>query len=192
MCTLYFSVASTGTGELSQRVHSPLPQESVDGSWKIWPNGCLFLASVLSLSSPKFLGTVDWEIERHCTIKTVLINTKRICLGTPHHFNLLQWGKPFKQQLTVWFSLASLLEALRQNTEGSLIDRVGIAPPPMMHSGIIQAREFDDPPGLHEKTEYLLREWVNLYHSPAAGLDSTKAFSSFVAQVCIAFLMFIQ
>ena len=84
------------------------------------------------------------------------------------------------------FRLASLLEALRQNTEGSLIDRVGIAPPPMMHSGIIQAREFDDPPGLHEKTEYLLREWVNLYHSPAAGLDSTKAFSSFVAQVFIA------
>jgi len=81
--------------------------------------------------------------------------------------------------------LASLLEALRQNTEGSLIDRVGIAPPPMMHSGIIQAREFDDPHGLHEKTEYLLREWVNLYHSPAAGLDSTKAFSSFVAQVYI-------
>ena len=56
----------------------------------------------------------------------------------------------------------------------------------MMHSGIIQAREFDDPPGLHEKTEFLLREWVNLYHSPAAGLDSTKAFSSFVAQVYIA------
>ena len=60
----------------------------------------------------------------------------------------------------------------------------------MMHSGIIQAREFDDPPGLHEKTEYLLREWVNLYHSPAAGLDSTKAFSSFVAQVHITSLMF--
>jgi len=59
----------------------------------------------------------------------------------------------------------------------------------MMHSGIIQAREFDDPPGLHEKTEYLLREWVNLYHSPAAGLDSTKAFSSFVAQVYILCLL---
>jgi len=58
-----------------------------------------------------------------------------------------------------------------------------------MHSGIIQAREFDDPPGLHEKTEYLLREWVNLYHSPAAGLDSTKAFSSFVAQVYITSVM---
>uniref|UniRef100_H2YFJ7 CCR4-NOT transcription complex subunit 1 n=1 Tax=Ciona savignyi TaxID=51511 RepID=H2YFJ7_CIOSA len=32
------------------------------------------------------------------------------------------------------------------------------------------AREYDDPPGLHEKTEYLLREWVNIYHSPSSGL----------------------
>ena len=54
-----------------------------------------------------------------------------------------------------------------------------------MHSGISQAREFDDPPGLHDKTEFLLREWVNMYHSPAAGRDSTKAFSAFVGQVRI-------
>ncbi|XP_076470610.1 CCR4-NOT transcription complex subunit 1-like isoform X2 [Babylonia areolata] len=53
----------------------------------------------------------------------------------------------------------------------------------MMQSGITQAREFDDPPGLHEKTEYLLREWVNMYHSPAAGRDSTKAFTHFVQQM---------
>ena len=53
----------------------------------------------------------------------------------------------------------------------------------MMHSGISQAREFDDPPGLHEKTEFLLRDWVNMYHSPAAGRDSCKAFSAFVGQV---------
>jgi hypothetical protein len=53
----------------------------------------------------------------------------------------------------------------------------------MMQSGITQAREIDDPPGLHEKTEYLLREWVNMYHSPAAGRDSTKAFGAFVQQV---------
>jgi CCR4-NOT transcription complex subunit 1 len=79
--------------------------------------------------------------------------------------------------------LATLLESLRQNTEGSLTDRVGIAPPPMMLSGIIQARELDDPPGLHEKTEYLLREWVGLYHMPAAGIDSGKAFQAFVAQM---------
>ena len=53
----------------------------------------------------------------------------------------------------------------------------------MMHSGVSQAREFDDPPGLHEKTEFLLREWVNMYHSPAAGRDSTKAFTAFVGRM---------
>ena len=57
--------------------------------------------------------------------------------------------------------------------------------PSMMASGISQARELDDPPGLHEKTEFLLREWVNMYHSPAAGRDSTKAFTAFVQQVTI-------
>lgn len=31
--------------------------------------------------------------------------------------------------------------------------------------------------------EYLLREWVRLYHQPAAGKESEKAFSTFVAMV---------
>jgi hypothetical protein len=33
---------------------------------------------------------------------------------------------------------------------------------------------FPDPPGLLEKTEFLLRDWVNMYHSPSAGKESTK------------------
>ena len=33
------------------------------------------------------------------------------------------------------------------------------------------------------QVEYLLREWVRLYHQPAAGKESEKAFSSFVAMV---------
>lgn len=43
-----------------------------------------------------------------------------------------------------------------------------------LHSGIAQAREYEDPPGLLEKTEYLLREWVNAYHSRDAGKDSRQ------------------
>jgi CCR4-NOT transcription complex subunit 1 len=82
--------------------------------------------------------------------------------------------------------LAALIETLRQQNGdggGNLLERAPGGPTSMMHSGISQAREFDDPPGLHEKTEYLLREWVTMYHSPAAGRDSTKAFSAFVGQV---------
>ena len=85
--------------------------------------------------------------------------------------------------------LANLLDSLRQSSTGGaasdfgILDRAPGGPTSMMQSGISQAREIDDPPGLHEKTEYLLREWVNMYHSPAAGRDSTKAFSAFVQQV---------
>lgn len=33
------------------------------------------------------------------------------------------------------------------------------------------------------QVEFLLREWVRLYHQPAAGKESEKAFSTFVAMV---------
>ena len=36
-------------------------------------------------------------------------------------------------------------------------------PTAQLHSGIQQAREFEDPPGLLEKTEFLLREWVTRF-----------------------------
>ncbi len=74
------------------------------------------------------------------------------------------------------------MDVVRSNYE-AMIDRHHGGPNFMMHSGISQASEYDDPPGLREKAEYLLREWVNLYHSAAAGRDSTKAFSAFVGQV---------
>ncbi|GFQ94535.1 CCR4-NOT transcription complex subunit 1 [Trichonephila clavata] len=79
--------------------------------------------------------------------------------------------------------LSQLLDMLR-NTGEPFLDRApGSGPMGMMYSGITQAREFDDPPGLYEKTEYLLREWVTMYHSPKAGKDSTNAFSLFVHQM---------
>ncbi|ESO94093.1 hypothetical protein LOTGIDRAFT_239532 [Lottia gigantea] len=81
--------------------------------------------------------------------------------------------------------LTNLLEMIRQksqqNTDNLGLDRNSTsAYSSMLQSGINQAKEFDDPPGLHEKTENLLIEWVNMYHSPQAGRDRTKAFFSFV------------
>ena len=44
-----------------------------------------------------------------------------------------------------------------------------------------QSREFDaDPPGLLEKTERLLREWIQLYHSTT---NTTKIFQFYVQQM---------
>lgn len=83
------------------------------------------------------------------------------------------------------FRLPSLLDTLRQSSAEGMLEGVRGGPTSMMQSGISQAREVDDPPGLYDKTEYLLREWVNMYHAPAAGRDSTKAFTAFVQQVVI-------
>lgn len=81
-------------------------------------------------------------------------------------------------------SLTQILELLRSNAEPNFVERHSVdGPLTMMQSGIAQAREFDDPPGLHEKTEYLLREWVQMYHNSAGGRDTTKAFTLFVHQV---------
>ncbi|CAG5118083.1 unnamed protein product, partial [Candidula unifasciata] len=84
-------------------------------------------------------------------------------------------------------SLPALIESLRGSStssdSGSLMDRVSGSVTTMMQTGITQAREFDDPQGLHEKTEFLLREWVTMYHSPQAGRDSFKAFNAFVQQM---------
>lgn len=51
------------------------------------------------------------------------------------------------------------------------------------HSGVTQARDFQDPPALQEKTEVLLREWIQMYHSPTAGQGSGSAFQHFVKQM---------
>lgn len=45
---------------------------------------------------------------------------------------------------------------------------------------LFKAREYDNPPGLLEKTELLLGNWINNY-SP--NKDCTKIFSSYIQQV---------
>ncbi|XP_071824170.1 CCR4-NOT transcription complex subunit 1-like isoform X2 [Apostichopus japonicus] len=79
--------------------------------------------------------------------------------------------------------LQQLIEMIRQNQDPAFLDKVPGGPTSMMHSGISQAREYDDPHGLREKTEYLLREWVQKHHSPAGSRDNLRAFSAFVSQM---------
>nr|CAD7196956.1 unnamed protein product [Timema douglasi] len=82
--------------------------------------------------------------------------------------------------------LTHLIDALRANHDPAvLVDRAQGGPSAHIHSGILQvrARDFDDPPGLMEKTEYLLRDWVSIYHSPSHSREPTRAFSLFVQQL---------
>lgn len=47
---------------------------------------------------------------------------------------------------------------------------------------MFQGRDFDDPPGLLEKTEFLLKEWLTIYSS-APNRDPGKTFSVYIHQV---------
>uniref|UniRef100_A0A0K8TC24 CCR4-NOT transcription complex subunit 1 n=1 Tax=Lygus hesperus TaxID=30085 RepID=A0A0K8TC24_LYGHE len=85
--------------------------------------------------------------------------------------------------------LATLIDLIRASHDPGLnVERGmerGHGPAAHIFSGISQgkSRDYDDPPGLLEKTEYLLREWVNIYHSPQGAKDPNKAFSMFVHQM---------
>ncbi|XP_076065903.1 CCR4-NOT transcription complex subunit 1 isoform X3 [Oratosquilla oratoria] len=89
--------------------------------------------------------------------------------------------------------LVSLLEALRVKHDllaGERMANAGgtgnqfVAGPSLhFHSGVTQARDYQDPPALQEKTEMLLRDWIQMYHSPSAGQGSATAFQHFVKQM---------
>lgn len=84
--------------------------------------------------------------------------------------------------------LSNVMDMLRQNydqTTAFFGDRASAGPTVHIHNGILQVRapNYEDPPGLMEKTDYLLREWINIYHAQPSARDSTKAFSMFVHQM---------
>jgi len=61
-------------------------------------------------------------------------------------------------------AMVQLMEVAQSNYK-AVIDCAHGGPSFMMHSGIPQASEYDDPSGLREKAEYMLREWVNAFSS---------------------------
>ncbi|XP_031355964.1 CCR4-NOT transcription complex subunit 1 [Photinus pyralis] len=83
--------------------------------------------------------------------------------------------------------LANVIELLRQHHDQTTFfgDRAPHGPSIHIHNGILQVRSlnYEDPPGLMEKTDFLLRDWIGIYHSQPSGRDSTKAFSMFVHQM---------
>ncbi|KAG5879168.1 hypothetical protein JTB14_029970 [Gonioctena quinquepunctata] len=82
--------------------------------------------------------------------------------------------------------LGNIIDILRQNEPSSFFgDRAPMGPTVHIHNGILQVRapNYEDPPGLVEKTDQLLRDWITIYHSQHQGRDSTKAFSMFVHQM---------
>lgn len=80
--------------------------------------------------------------------------------------------------------LSHLVDLLRVANDPNtmLFDRSTTGPTQHIHSGITQARsnELNDPPGMAEKVEYLLKDWAQNYHASSQSRDAMKSFSLFV------------
>lgn len=87
-------------------------------------------------------------------------------------------------------ALINLLEILRNQQDQSvhLTDRAIHGPTSYIHSGMLQARnsgDIDEPPGFIERSEYLLKDWITIYHTQGVNRDPIKAFSNFVNKMNI-------
>ncbi|CAF0914580.1 unnamed protein product [Brachionus calyciflorus] len=89
----------------------------------------------------------------------------------------------FAQQNT---DLKDTIEVIRMNyetTDDSISNnRISATALSMMYTGVQQARDFEDPEGLKEKSEQLLHEWIQ-HHSSLPLKENTKAFQQFVLQM---------
>ncbi|XP_050425870.1 CCR4-NOT transcription complex subunit 1-like [Adelges cooleyi] len=88
--------------------------------------------------------------------------------------------------LTTPEGLASILEVIRpSHAESDSIDRLtnnnNTSTLKIQH-GMLRGRDVDDPPGLLEKTEYLLKEWLTLYTS-SPNRDPAKTFNIYIHQM---------
>ena len=83
--------------------------------------------------------------------------------------------------------LKDLLEVIRMNYEledtvANSANRIHATALSMMYSGVQQAKDFDDPAGLKEKSDQLLHDWIQ-HHSILPHKENTKAFQQFVLQM---------
>ena len=78
--------------------------------------------------------------------------------------------------------LREIMEVIRMNYDANFNDKMCSTALSMMYTGVTQARDFDDPADLKEKSEQLLQEWIQHYTS-VSNRENTKAFQQFVLQM---------
>ena len=59
------------------------------------------------------------------------------------------------------------------------------APTSIMHQNVMVggSTELEDPPGLYERVEYLLSEWVRHFHQPGLLREGDRIYAAYVARV---------
>ncbi|CAG2115442.1 unnamed protein product, partial [Medioppia subpectinata] len=93
--------------------------------------------------------------------------------------NLLRLSKGSAHPLIL--EIQQIVESLRGSQSGSVSVHNDVPASMVSMDVSANSRQFDaDPPGLLEKTERLLREWIQLYHSQA---NTSKIFQFYVQQM---------
>ena len=92
----------------------------------------------------------------------------------------------FQRGAPQYNELRDVIEVIRINYEveepSSAVNKISATALSMMYTGVKQAREFDDPAGLKEKSDQLLHDWIQ-HHSILPQKENTKAFQQFVLQM---------
>ena len=81
--------------------------------------------------------------------------------------------------------LKDTVEVIRMNYESDEVNaasRLCATALSMMYTGVQQARDFDDPAGLKEKSDQLLHDWLQ-HHAILPQKENTKVFQQFVLQM---------
>ncbi|XP_065914765.1 CCR4-NOT transcription complex subunit 1-like isoform X2 [Dysidea avara] len=63
------------------------------------------------------------------------------------------------------------------------LDKAPGGPTSVLHHGLMMQHDYDDPPGLYEKVEYMLSEWVRYYHQPGMFKEGDKIYAAYVARL---------
>ncbi|XP_050542433.1 CCR4-NOT transcription complex subunit 1-like [Daktulosphaira vitifoliae] len=121
-------------------------------------------------------------------LQNYLIDNRSNSPITEHHLQatidalntIILSGRPVPDGLT------AIIEVIRPSqTENNTVERMTSSnsnSSAHIQHGMLQGRDFDDPPGLLEKTEYLLKEWLTIY-SAAPNRDPGKTFSAYIHQM---------
>ena len=92
----------------------------------------------------------------------------------------------FQRNAPQYNELRDIIEVIRINYEVeeplNAGNRIAATALSMMYTGVKQAKEFDDPAGLKEKSDQLLHDWIQ-HHSIVPQKENTKAFQQFVLQM---------
>ena len=126
-------------------------------------------------------------------LQSLLVDNKMAIINESDFFNIIEvLNRVLVHSRTPPDGLAMLMDAVLNNRDQTSImaEKATSGALVHIHSGILQMRNNPDMsdivPGLLEKTEGLLHEWISMYHNHQSNRDWPKMFQHFIQQMSLA------